>query len=273
MRHCHRTAGLLTVLLLTLLVCVPLATAQPDHQDTGEYGDAPEGALAYPATGVVGMFPTCRTVGPAGYVYHAPFTFQFLGPMKDFEPDGNAGTCPGFAPYDLDECFMDGDAGLLKPGSYTIVGGTVVPCPGSPGGTMGPTCSPGMWGPSVDIHVVNTHPQTAYLNVLMDWNQDGVWAPSVQAACASPEYVLVDFPIPGGYAGPLSALAPPLFALGGNPGHVWTRFTITNFPIARQNWDGSGVFEDGESEDYLLLVDSVVATDETNWGSLKSLYR
>jgi len=33
-----------------------------------EFGDAPEGVIAYPATGVIGQFPTCKTVGPAGYI-------------------------------------------------------------------------------------------------------------------------------------------------------------------------------------------------------------
>jgi len=268
----HRTNSKFFVTILAVMLAASCAWAQDQHEE-GEYGDAPEGALAYPASGVMGMFPTCVGVGPAGYVYHASWPYQYLGPMKDFEFDGNAGLCPGFAPYDMDECFMDGDAGLIIPGSYTIAGGAVVTCPTSAGGSLGPVCSVGLWGPTVDIHVVNTHPEPAFMNVLMDWNQDGAWAPSGQAACASPEYILVDFMIPGGYAGPLSALGPPPFAVGGNQGHVWTRFTITNFPIGIPNWDGSGNFEDGESEDYLLLVDSVIANEASSWGELKSMYR
>ncbi len=274
MYRCHSiTRQVLTTFVIVLVVAQFAWADDQPHAVEGEYGDAPEGVLAYPATGVVGSFPTCVGVGPAGYVYHAPWPYQFLGPMKDFEMDGNAGTCPGFAPYDMDECFMDGDAGLMKPGSYTIVGGSVVPCTSSGGGTLGVACGAATWGPSVDIIVANTHPEPAFMNVLMDWNQDGTWAPSAQTACASPEYVLIDFMIPGGYVGPLSGLAPPMFALGGNPGYVWTRFTITNYPISIQNWDGSGIFEDGESEDYLLLVDSAVGIEKANWGSIKGMYR
>ncbi|MFC1970296.1 GEVED domain-containing protein [Chloroflexota bacterium] len=92
-----------------------------------DYGDAPEGALAYPATGVTGAFPTCKNVPIAGWIQHNNFGTWF-GPAFDFESDGNHGLCPGFAPYDNDECFQDGDAGLILPQAYTIRGGIVVPC-------------------------------------------------------------------------------------------------------------------------------------------------
>jgi hypothetical protein len=92
-----------------------------------EFGDAPEGALAYPATGVIGAFPTCKDVTTAGWVQHYNFGAWF-GPGFDREPDGNHGLCPGFAPYDNDECFQDGDAGLIMPQPYTIQGGVVAPC-------------------------------------------------------------------------------------------------------------------------------------------------
>jgi hypothetical protein len=42
-----------------------------------DFGDAPEGALAYPATGIIGMFPTCRTVGPASWIQHTNFGAWF----------------------------------------------------------------------------------------------------------------------------------------------------------------------------------------------------
>jgi len=241
-------------------------------QNLGDYGDAPEGALAYPATGVIGSFPTCVTVGPAGFIYHPPSTTMFFGPMVDFEPDGNAGTCPLFAPYDQDECFADPDAGLIVPGAYTIVGGTVMPCAPQPG-SLGSACSPATWGINLDIHVVNNSSAIGYVNVLMDWNQDGIWAPSTQNQCSVPEHILMDFPVPPGYNGPLSMLAPPAFTIGGTPGHVWSRFSFTDAPVNIQGWDGSGIFDNGESEDYLLLVDAVVPVESTSWGALKSMYR
>jgi len=95
-----------------------------------EFGDAPEEALAYPSTGVTGAFPTCKNVTISGWIQHNNFGTWF-GPGFDMEPDGNHGLCPGFAPYDNDECFQDGDAGLIRPQPYTIQGGAVVPCGGS----------------------------------------------------------------------------------------------------------------------------------------------
>jgi hypothetical protein len=33
------------------------------------------------------------------------------------------------------------------------------------------------------------------------------------------------------------------------------------------------MFEDGESEDYLLLVDDSVATESRSWSQIKGIYR
>ena len=229
-----------------------------------EYGDAPEGrnAVAYPSTGVTGAFPTCRTVGPATWIQHNNFGGWF-GPSFDFEPDGNGGWCPTcFPPYDQDECFQDGDAGLMFPEPYTIDAAlNVVPCPTCNGTALGSVCQTAVWGQHIDIHVHNfmpNHPPyvPAYVNVLADWDQNGSWGGS--SPCPSGparEHVLVNFQIPPQYSGPLSALMPAGsgFLIGPNPGYVWTRFTITEVPVTLP-WDGSGSFEDGETEDYLLRV-------------------
>ncbi len=227
-------------------------------QETGpsmDFGDAPEGALAYPASGIVGQYPTCMNVGPAGWVQHTNFGAYF-GPMVDLEPDGNGGLCPAFNPYDNDECWGDGDAGLLHPPAYTIQGGAVVPCAGE-AAPIGQVCRTAAWGPNLDIHVVNNMPNqtVGYVNVLMDWDQDGKWGGASSCPTgAAPEHVLVNFPVPPGFAGPLSALGPPGFLIGPNAGHVWTRFTISEVMVPN-DWDGAGSFEDGETEDYLLAVD------------------
>ncbi len=224
-----------------------------------DFGDAPEGALAYPATGALGSFPTCMTVGPAMWIHHTNFG-AFFGPLVDFEPDGNAGLCPLFAPYDADECFADGDAGLVIPPAYTIVGGAVVPCPNALQPiALGLTCQTAVWGGNVDIMVINFMPSgtVGLVNVLMDWDQNGVWGGSSSCpptGTPAPEHVLVNFPVPNGFVGPLSVLQPPPFLIGPNAGYVWTRFTISESPVPL-GWDGSGMFEDGESEDYLLRID------------------
>ncbi len=225
-----------------------------------DFGDAPEGAPAYPAMGVTGAFPTCKNVPLAGWIQHTNFGAWF-GPAVDFEAEGNGGICPSFMPYDNDECFADGDAGLMFPPAYTIIGGVEVPCI-DPGGTLGVVCQRAVWGANLDIHVHNTMPGhepylPAYVNVLMDWDQNGSWGGASTCPLGSaPEHVLVDFIVPPLYIGLLSAIMPAGtgFRIGPNPGYVWTRFTITEVPLGA-SWIGEGTFEDGESEDYLLRID------------------
>ena len=217
-----------------------------------EFGDAPEGdnAIAYPSTGVLGGFPTCKCCGPSGWVEHNNFGAWF-GPGFDFEPEGNAGLCPAcFPPYDQDECFQDGDAGLIIPEPYTIDGSlNVVPCSGGSGTPLGNTGQTAIWGTDIDIHVHNTMPSSTegYFNLIIDWNQNGFWGDSG-------EHVIVDFfPIPNPFDGPISGLGLPSFTIGPNPGYVWARFTISESPVFA-DWEGEGGFEDGESEDYLLEI-------------------
>jgi hypothetical protein len=231
-----------------------------------DYGDAPEGsnAIAYPATGVTGAFPTCKTIGPAGWIQHTNFGAWF-GPSFDLELDGNAGLCPTgcFPPYDQDECFADGDAGLIVPLPYTIDAAlNVVPCPQCSSGTpLGDTCQTALWGTNIDIDVHNHMPSQTigYVNLLIDWNQDGKWSGSSNCpTAATPEHVLVNFPVPNPYDGPLSGLMPGAgFLIGPNRGYVWARFTITEQPVPVPDWNGEGSFEDGETEDYLLEIGKV----------------
>jgi len=243
-----------------------------------EFGDAPEGSLAYPDICVTGRFPTCVSTGPAAWIQHKT-NKAYLGPQADLEADGNAGLCPLFTPnvYNQDECFQDGDAGLIIPAPFTIQGPAgqerVVPCVQGQAGALGQVCSTASWGTNVDIEVhnhllpvVTGAPSAAYMNVLLDWNRDGAWG-GTAAACATaaaPEHVLVNFPIPSGYDGPLSSLNPPDFLIGPWGGYCWARFTISEQPVS-QDWDGAGQFEDGETEDYLLYVRREKNPVECDW--------
>lgn len=224
-----------------------------------DYGDAPDKVLAYPDSGILGGFPTCRAPTTAtNWVQHNQSGAHFGG-SRDVEVDGNAGACASFSPYDNDECFADGDAGLMFPPAYTIAGAAgserVVLCT-PPGGWLGAPCQSAVWGANVDIVVVNNMNAGAFVNVLADWDRNGVWAGNAvcpPAGAPAPEHVLVNFPVPPGFNGPLSALQPPAFAMGPNAGHVWCRFTITAQPVPLP-WTGAGEFEYGETEDYLLQV-------------------
>jgi hypothetical protein len=234
-----------------------LLLIEGEQEPRFDYGDAPEDALAY-STGVVGMFPTCINVGPIGSFIQHGLGWARFGQGWDPELDGNGGLCPMFGPYDNDECFQDGDAGLIMPEPFTLQGGVEVPCPGSAGTPLGLVCQPAFWGGNIDIIVINNMPVEGFVNVLMDWNQDGMWGgvSSCPGGTIAPEHVLVDFPVPVGFNGPLSALGPPSFLIGPNSGFVWARFSITERPVGMaDDWDGSGIFEDGETEDYLLLIE------------------
>ncbi len=265
--------------LLALAIFASLVGAQEL-----DFGDAPEGptAMAYPPMGITGAFPTCITAGPSTWIQHglcwSHFSYQpappYPQPPFDFEPDGNAGLCPGcFPTYDDDECFLDGDAGLMFPEPFTIDPAlNVIPCPNSAGTPLGQACSTAIWGVNVDIAVINTMPVDGYVNVLMDWNQDGQWTgASTCPSGSAPEHVLVNCVVPMGYSGPLSGLGTAgSFTIGPNSGYVWTRFSVTERPVV-VGWNGSGAFEDGESEDYLLLVDtssSSAIPTVSQWGMI-----
>jgi hypothetical protein len=267
----------LTICLLALVACASLATAQ-----TGEWGDAPEGVLAYPHLGVMGQFPTCFGVAIAPYIYHGPLCwahFPGLAPPFDFEIDGNAGLCP-FPPgvYDQDECFGV-DAGLMFPDPYTIdQNNNIVLCPGAQHSTLGPTCGTVQWGVDIDIMVTNNMPVQGYFNLIIDYDMSGFWGGSVTCPSGQvPEHVVVNyFPVPINYYGPISGLTlPPVpgFTLGPNQGWVWARFTISEQPVPTP-WLGEGSFEDGETEDYLLYVGTLPSpVEDKSWGTIKGLYR
>ncbi len=222
--------------------------------DTGDWGDAPDGVLAYPASGVAGQFPTCSD--PLGkYVWHAAVVGVYFGQQVDYESDGNGGICPSFTPHNFDECFRDNDAGLLFPEPFTILGDSIGLCPAdTQGQAVQDTCKMAIWGVDIDIDLARSAYGEAYVSVLFDWNQDGVWGDTVHCGTTSvPELVLRNLYVPPSYSGPLSVLGPPNFRVGPKRGYVWARFTVSPSPVLA-NWDGSGVFESGETEDYLLLI-------------------
>jgi hypothetical protein len=234
------------------------------HVGGYDFGDAPEGSLAYPDLGVIGQFPTCINVGsPSSYIQHF-LGSSYFGNAVDNEQEGNAGNCPVFDPdtYNMDECFQDGDAGLIKPSPFTISGPVgseqVVPCQ-NPGSSLGTICKLLNWGSDIDINVTGT----GYVNVLVDWNRDGQWTNAL-TYCGSnvvSEHVLQNFYITTPTMVPLSNFTPPSFRAGPYHEYVWARFTISDQPVLTDPyWDGSGTYLDGETEDYLVELNDSATT-------------
>ena len=84
-----------------------------------DFGDAPEGGPGLLQCGVIGALPHLpddRAVRRGFVTGSRGIPWRVFGPGLRFRGDGNAGRCqmlPCFPPYDQDECFADGDAGLI----------------------------------------------------------------------------------------------------------------------------------------------------------------
>jgi PKD repeat protein len=227
-----------------------------------DYGDAPEDQIAYPASGVIGRFPTCFT-GSAGFIRHKEAGHTFLGHHADYERAGNGGYCPGFEPdmYNMDELCDEVESCLYKPDAFTILDGSIVPmCDFMTGSDLGYACRLARWGDNINIWYDTDITEGAYVNVIIDWNQDGQWGgASVCDENTAPEHVLKNFLVTGASNGLISVLDPPSFRIGPNSGYVWARITITDEPVDLP-WDGGGgTFDTGETEDYLFKVASPTA--------------
>lgn len=254
----HHLIPLMAALAIPgILAAAGTVTLAQIPNDPGEFGDAPEGAPAYPNLGIAGGFPTCLG-GPAGFVFHAnQMPLAWFGPTMDPEPDGNAGFCPS-PPYEMDECWgpADGDGGLVNVTTYTIFQNQITICGGQVPDPLAPTCSVVQWGTAMDVQVTNISGNVALINVLIDWDQDGRWGG--QSTCPGgtpePEHVVWNLPVPDGYAGMLSGLSPGPIQVGPNQGYLWMRLTIGDPVPILLGWDGSYFFDTGETEDYLIEI-------------------
>ena len=262
-----------------------------------DFGDAPEGVQAY--VGVPGRFPTCLLPGPVGtqqvqvacppistvpgatgFVRHQhPALGQgyWLGcdpanplPMGiDSEADGKTNdtgapnsACNETIPVDCfetafgltygqDECYGSNDAGLAGPM------------------LMFSPCTPS----TVTYRAFNCkEPREVYLNILVDWNQDGDWNDNFLCGtvCAY-EWAVKNVPIlisPG-----CLTYVSPSFMTGPTAGQGWLRITLSDEPVNDDfPWAGSATMpvqtlHDGETEDYPIEVwAQEECPDYEDWG-------
>ncbi len=259
-----------------------------------EYGDAPEGVQAYP--GILAAFPTrnaadpsaCRTwrqapistmPGPAGFVRHQRAAtdpgfwlgcFPATGGGVDIEPDGktndNGAAVSACNPnvavdcyetafgltFGQDEAYGTNDAGLAAAVTFGTCASSTV--------TFNATNCAGAV-------------RQVFLNILVDWNQDGDWNDNFQCpgACAY-EWAVVNQPVflqPG-----CNVVTSPAFRSGPNAGDGWMRITLTNAPVNMDfPWAGSATvagmaFQNGETEDYPVTIGDPHSDcpDYEDWG-------
>jgi hypothetical protein len=265
-----------------------------------EFGDAPEGVVAYPS-GVIGGFPTCLAPGPvatqvlpcpppvpvpppgpAGYVNHMQFGMPpnywlgcYPGPMGiDSEPDGKTNS-PAIGISACSQLPTD----CIEPAFGMAFDQDECFGDGSDAGVAPPVlvaCTPG-------VLVLSTsncgQPRQVFLNVCLDMNADGDWTDThlcPAGACAS-EWAIVNFPflLPPGCA----TLTTPTFLVGPFPGPGWLRVSISSEPMPPSYpWNGtagnpSGFVQGGETEDYPVLIDDHVGVEPRDWGAIKQIYR
>lgn len=265
-------------------------TAAPCTLFYHEAGDAPEGFAPYPGL-AVGHFPTCATAtaagtqeiecgaprssapGPTGRVKHIA-GFDFAPPFWlgcgsappalggiDGESEGKTGpagggnTCGGgtvdcteLTPWGMsfgqDECLGDLDAGVDGPVEFTACSTTRL---------------------RFRATLCELDSRFAYLNVLVDWNQDGDWNDNLSCAATTacaPEWAVKNVPLT--LTRGCGVHETPDFTVGPHVGPGWMRVTLTSEPVHDEfPWAGSdgspeGNFNSGETEDHPVMIRSLV---------------
>jgi hypothetical protein len=220
----------------------PFAGHLPDAskiiQEKADFGDAPEetsviGQVDYE---LFGSFPTLLDDRLAGSIRHLePEQSFFLG-MRKYNDGVTLETDAEVTNFDED------DDGVIFP--------KLNPCEKS--------------GLQVEVSIPKGLSPPYYLNALADWDRSGNW--NGMSACKInnesfeiPEWFIQN--IEGGDfydvgQGDSRRLIIPDFLVGPKSGETWFRFTLTNEPVVREgkDWDGSGYFMRGETEDYLAPV-------------------
>jgi hypothetical protein len=306
------TVFTLTLMFGSLALAAPSSATDSDGGDDcaksimEDWGDAPEGVLAYP--GVIGAFPTCRAMNVVGTQEIAPGCAPISTPPHvTGHIFHRQGPNLGVPSYWLG-CYVD-PAGLRMGIDRDPEGKMNQPAQGVSFCDQGPTdCVETAFGLSWDQDecygdgsdaglasppsllacqpsslIFSTHncagqARVVFLNILVDMNHDGDWNDvdlcSKPGACVYEWAVKnVTITLPPG----CGSITSPAFLVGPDPGPSWLRISLTDDPATDDYpWaGGAGLsgFIGGETEDYPAMIEGTVPTLPSTWGGVKTLYR
>ena len=224
--------------------------------ERGDYGDAPDNGPTYyrmmfETSAATGRFPTLHATTNSRFsnsgIHHLDTSQEWFGPLDappSLEDDANDLT--------NDEDIYDNlinddlrDNGLPKIPFFIAL--TQVP----PAAVLSYRVSVPAGAPDVP----------RYVNVLIDWDQDGQWKQSPVPGAIT-EWVVQNHTI-NLAPGSSELITSPAFLWGWNsllgPQCFWMRMTISQVPLEpgdyEDGWDGSGSFPTGETEDFLFHPD------------------
>ncbi len=235
--------------LVSVLSTAALVAAAP----RGDYGDAPDNGpthyrMMFETSATTGRFPTLYATTNSRFgnqgVHHVLTNQEWFGPM-DSPPSRETDANDTTSDDDVYQNLINNDLrdnGLPKIPFFIAL-------------TQMPPAAVLSYYVSVPAGAPDVY---RYVNVLIDWDQDGQWKQSPVPG-ALPEWVIQNHLIdlaPGNTA----LFTSPAFLWGWNallgPQCFWMRMTLSQVPLNplsyQDGWDGSGSFPTGETEDYLF---------------------
>jgi hypothetical protein len=159
--------------------------------------------------------------------------------------------------FGQDECVGDADAGVAAALGFNACSIGKVPF-------RAYNCSP--------------NPRDVFLNILVDWNQDGDWTDNILCGAAAaprcaPEWAVQNVAIPLNPG--CNAIDSPSFQIGGHAGESWLRITLTDVPVPDDfPWNGSvsmpnQSFRAGETEDYAIRIAAALGVGDLEPGQIR----
>jgi len=273
--------------------------------DAVDWGDAPEGVLAYP--GVIGKFPTCRSMNlvgtqelPAGcppistfpHVTGHIFHRQNVGPAywlgcyfdaagqalgTDRDQEGKVNQPPtgtSFCTNEGTDC-VESAYGLSWDQDECAGDGSDACLNTLPVFTA---CQP--FALTFTTYSCDTNAKSVFLNICVDMNHDGDWNDAELCSKDGNSTCVYEWAVknqvitlPAGCA----TLTSPAFPIGPTPGPSWMRISLTSEPVTDDYpWAGGagdGGVQGGETEDYPGTIQAEVPTVPSSWGNVKATYR